>query len=127
MVALDLPTLACSLKRSFFFAFTFFSAAGLTLRTKLFVFAFLTLALRTVVAAFFLLSMPVIASVQVAFSLAGHLALTVILLPFSTAGPIRLLDWRRLASWALLTPPAPLPPLPPLPVPLPPPGPPPLP
>src|SRR6202044_1927102 len=105
-------TLACSLNTSFDFVLTFASAAGVPLRTNLFVLPFLTFALRCVVAAFFLLSMPVIPSVQVAFSLAGHLALTVSLSPFSTAGPIRLLEI-RLSSFAADTPPAPLLPLPP--------------
>src|SRR6185312_4994504 len=72
---------------------------------------------RAAVAAFLRVSIPCSEIVQVALTLAGHLALIERRLPFSVAGPTRLDERIRLSRRALETPPAPpalpLPKLPP--------------
>src|ERR1700709_2577255 len=107
MVAFALPARTVSLKRSRLLWDTFFKLFGLTRRTNFFVLPFATLALRLEVAGFFLLSMPRRVTRQATPSLAGHLALTVILFPCNTAGPIRLPASADCSCWSLRLPPEP--------------------
>jgi hypothetical protein len=111
-VAVALPALTVSLDRSRCLAITRESAAGLTVRVSFFDLPCLILAVRDVVAALPFLIRPRRVTLHVFPTLAGHLALTEIVLPLTAAAPCTPCPWIRLLSCESVRPEAPLPPRP---------------